>query len=345
MPTPREIWEILDDPEFKNDTSSPFEHTLPPIKRACDIPDNIDKMIEKRFPVIVDGLLKKENKLVIGGGSKTFKSWNLIHLGIAIASGGKWLGRQCRKGKVLYVNFEIPDLEFEGRIKKVCHSQGICRPEDFHYWNMRGQLYDLEKLRPLLVRYNREYDVIILDPIYKCYGGKDENSAGDVGQILEYVEKITTETGAAVAFGAHFAKGNAASKQAIDRISGSGVFARDPDTILTFTAHEEDDAFTVDAILRNLPPVEPWVVRWEPFQFQADAGLDPEDLRQPGKKPRITVSDVLEILPAEGWTKKEWLQACVDRKICGKSTFYDLIKEAISLQLVEERLGNVFCKK
>jgi len=37
---------------------------------------------------------------------------------------------------------------------------------------------------------------------------------------------------AASVFGAHFSKGNQAGKESIDRISGSGVFARDPDTIL-----------------------------------------------------------------------------------------------------------------
>jgi len=36
------------------------------------------------------------------------------------------------------------------------------------------------------------------------------------------------KTGAAVGFGAHYSKGNQAGKEAIDRVSGSGVFARDP---------------------------------------------------------------------------------------------------------------------
>lgn len=38
-----------------------------------------------------------------------------------------------------------------------------------------------------------------------------------------------------VIFVAHFAKGNSNKKEVIDRISGSGVFARDPDTIMMMT--------------------------------------------------------------------------------------------------------------
>lgn len=344
MQTPREIWEILEDPDFQPTESLGLEHTLPPIERADEIPDKIQLMIDHKYPVLVEGLLKKENKLVIGGGSKTFKSWNLINLGMGIATGRSWMGRKCRKGRVLYVNFEIPALEFKGRVRRVAHALNVPLPRDFHYWNMRGHLYDLDKLRPLLVRENREYDLIILDPIYKCYGGKDENSAGDVGQILEAVEKITFDTGAAVGFGAHFAKGNAASKQAIDRISGSGVFARDPDSIITFTAHEETDAFTVNAILRNLPPVDPFVVCWKDFTFQAEESLDPEALAEPGKKKKVEVSDILEVLPVGGATKREWVAICQRDKICGKSRAYDLIKEALDLQLIREELDDKLCK-
>ena len=46
----------------------------------------------------------------------------------------------------------------------------------------------------------------------------------------------------------HFAKGNASAKGTIDRISGSGVFARDPDSLVVFTRHEEEGAFVVEMV-------------------------------------------------------------------------------------------------
>ena len=58
--------------------------------------------------------------------------------------------------------------------------------------------------------------------------------------MLNEIEALAVETGAAVAFGAHYSKGNQAGKEVIDRIGGSGVFARDPDSILNFTRHEEE---------------------------------------------------------------------------------------------------------
>jgi hypothetical protein len=80
-------------------------------------------------------------------------------------------------------------------------------------------------------------------------------------------------------FGAHFSKGNQAGKESIDRIGGSGVFARDPDVILTMTPHEEDDAHVIDLTLRALPPVKPFVVRWCESIFITDRNADPAALK------------------------------------------------------------------
>jgi RecA-family ATPase len=74
---------------------------------------------------------------------------------------------------------------------------------------------------------------------------------------------VAVRTGAAIAFGAHYSKGNQARKESIDRVGGSGVFARDPDSLLNFTRHEERDCFTVEMTLRNHPPQKPFVVKWE----------------------------------------------------------------------------------
>ena len=84
-------------------------------------------------------------------------------------------------------------------------------------------------------------------------------------------------------FGAHYSKGNQSGKEAIDRIGGSGVFARDADVILTMTPHEERDAYVVDLTLRALPQVDPFVVRWENVMFARDARADASRIRQPGK--------------------------------------------------------------
>jgi len=69
---------------------------------------------------------------------------------------------------------------------------------------------------------------------------------------------------------------------------GSGVFARDPDSLVTFTKHEEESAFAIEMVLRNLPPVQPFVVKWGWPLFRREGSLDPTRLKQAGGRPQNT---------------------------------------------------------
>ena len=134
---------------------------------------------------------------------------------------------------------------------------------------------------------DERYALIVLDPIYKGLGKRDENKAGDIASLCNEIEQLAVQSGAAVVFGAHYSKGNQAGKEAIDRIGGSGVFARDPDVILTMTPHEDENAYVVDLTLRALPQVPSFVVRWAGCIFQRDQNADAtrvKTITKPGGK-------------------------------------------------------------
>jgi hypothetical protein len=112
------------------------------------------------------------------------------------------------------------------------------------------------------------------------------------------LEQIAVKTAAAVLYAAHFSKGNQAGKEAIDRISGSGVWTRDADSIITLTKHKEEGAYTVDLTLRNLPEQPPFVVQWDfPIMIERTEML-PSDLKQAKAskiKPKPTEHEFLSI--------------------------------------------------
>ena len=243
------------------------------------------------------GVLRLGSKLVVGGGSKMGKTWCLVDLALAVASGGKWLGHfQCRQGSVLYVNLELRRHTAGRRVRWIAEKRGLMqglaiRPDvakAIQTWNLRGKCYDLITMlstarQRLKDKDAPKFSLIILDPIYKTYGDKDENSAGDMAALMLEIERFADECNAAIAFAAHFSKGNQSGKEAMDRISGSGVMARDPDAIMTFTNHEEDDCYTVDAILREFAPIPPLVLQWDAPLMNPRVDLDPTKLKQPGK--------------------------------------------------------------
>lgn len=58
-------------------------------------------------PQLIDGILHQGCKMVLGGTSKSNKSWCLLDLAMSVASGQPWWGRACAKVPVVYVNFEL----------------------------------------------------------------------------------------------------------------------------------------------------------------------------------------------------------------------------------------------
>lgn len=233
-------------------------------------------------PELIKGVLHQGSKIIVGGTSKGRKTFSLIDLAVSVATGSQWWGFDCAQGPVCYLNFEIQESFFCSRVEVIAKEKSLDVPHGTLFgWNLRGHGEGIENLMGEILNAlsMQKFALVVFDPIYKALGDRDENKAGDVASLCNQLERVAVKTGAAVAFGAHYSKGNQALKESIDRIGGSGVFARDPDSILTMTAHEEADAFTVESTLRNFPPVEPFVVRWN-YPLFIRTNLDPEDLKQ-----------------------------------------------------------------
>ena len=310
---------------------------FPPIARAGEF---MAKEIE-RPPELIHGVLHKGSKGMYGGNSKAFKTWQMMRVGICVADGLPWLNFPTTAGRVLYVNFELQAFAVQERIRAICDAMRADVPGNLDVWNLRGYSCPLNKLIPELHRQieGEGYDLIIPDPIYKTLAGRAENDNGDIGEVCNEIEAVAVETGAAVMFGHHFAKGSASGKEAIDRVSGAGTWGRDPDSIITATMHEEIDAFTINMILRNFPQPDPFVARWEYPLFTREDSLDPERLKQTGgRKPSHNVSDIMPFLEATELSTTEWQKICNKEAGVTRPTFYRLRKEAEKRGLIHKSM-------
>ena len=322
--------------------------SLPIWTQASDIPEDLSKRINMRYPVLIDGLIHRGTKVILGGGSKSYKTWTLLNLAVSVATGERWFGREVVQTDldVIFINFEVAHEFFLDRVKTVCKSMGVTPPENLKIWSLRGVCNDLSLiLKALDERIDRGVSLIVIDPIYKGLAGRDENSAGDMGQLMNEVEAIVEKTGACVAFAAHYSKGNQADKDPLDRVSGSGVFARDPDTIMGLTAHEEDNCYSVHSALRNFAGLEPFVVEWNFPLFQIRDDLDASKLRKPNQK--VSGSQVLELINEKmptGIKRSDLVNVAKERLNIGRSTVYSQIKSLVLSGKVSETAGNLFTK-
>lgn len=195
---------------------------------------------------LITGVLRKGHKMLLAGPSKAGKSFALIELCIAIAEGRPWLGRfSCAQGKVLYINLELDRASCLHRFKDVYTALDLP-PQNLRnidIWNLRGASVPMDKLAPKLIRraQKKGYTAVILDPIYKVITG-DENSADQMAKFCNQFDLVCRALDCAVIYCHHHSKGAQGGKRSMDRASGSGVFARDPDAMLDMTELTPTDA-------------------------------------------------------------------------------------------------------
>lgn len=245
---------------------------LPDEENLADVLFNLPDYAEE----LIEGILRQGHKMLLVGPSKSGKSFSLIELCIAIAEGTKWMGRQCKQGDVLYVNFELDRASCLHRFKDVYQTLGLTpnNANRIFVWNLRGKTPALDQLVPKLIRRaeKKKYIAVVVDPIYKVITG-DENSASEMAKFCNQFDKIADALGASVIYAHHHSKGAQGGKKSMDRASGSGVFARDPDALLDMIEldmnKEVKEHFINEARVEAMHAVlDKYVPKWRTYIYQ-----------------------------------------------------------------------------
>jgi hypothetical protein len=330
----------------------PAATPLPPFEFFDDIlanmPDEPPLLVGGNDPSDLrkNALIHKGDKVMLGAESKAGKTWWMMQQALCISAGIPFLGHQTVQGVVLYCNFELRPWAFARRVKQISQALGLVDgagrakvPPLFIGWNLRGKCYDIERICEVAEERFRKMPGmklagIVVDPLYKSYGGKEENSATDMAAVLESMERFAENLHAAIFISSHFAKGDSAGKAQIDRISGSGVIARDPDSIMTLSKlKDEKNLYTFEATLRNMACPEPRVVE---FDFPIWKVRD--DIKAGGKA--YDLGALVRLLPTGGLSSGDWQKAAAEQAICAKpSKFTELKNECLKASLVTEEKG------
>lgn len=223
-------------------------------------------------PEVIAGILREGGKMILSGDSKAGKTFLLIELAIALAFGRDWLGMDCSKSSVLYVNLELSEADFAHRCRDVLDKLGIgeeVNSDKIGVFNARGKASNAKSLVAELLKRldDGHYDVVIIDPIYKVQDG-DENSAQAITALAHELDRLVEEGRCTVIYSHHHPKHSTGSIASINRGAGSGVFGRDADASVDLTQLDAPDAcdpsakaFRMEFDLRSFrwhPPVNIW---------------------------------------------------------------------------------------
>ena len=193
---------------------------------------------------------------------KSLKTWLAAELAVAIASGGKVLGRfQTRaSGPVLVFTAEDKPPEMRVRLDGIASARGLRVPDlPLRYIDMpqlrlddAPQIRRLHKtiaaVRPLM---------IILDPYVRLVLGVDENSSAEVSRVLGALRTIQREHNVAVVLVHHMRKTPSAHPS--QQLRGSGDFGAWLDSGLYLTLRGDHVVLTVEH--RSAPSSGPFLLR------------------------------------------------------------------------------------
>lgn len=195
--------------------------------------------------VIIKDIFKQGYVLSICGNSKVGKSWFAMKFAAELIkpNGGKLLNFPIEPKadgtgyKVYYVNTEIPPQEFDERMNFLMASTNSAE-----YWknlktlHLRGYNELLRIWKNHLIKDVEKWgaDVLIFDPVY-CIIDGDENAAKDMNEFFNNIKNIQFETDTALAYVHHQKKGDLRDTEPRDRLAGSGVFARNYDSLIDIT--------------------------------------------------------------------------------------------------------------
>jgi hypothetical protein len=169
-------------------------------------------------------------------------------------------------------------------------------------------------------------------------GERDENSNGDITDLMNILDRLIKDSGVAVIFAHHFSKGNQAGKESIDRAAGAGAFSRHADTLLSLTKHQKDNTFVCDVIVRNHKPVPSFCMELA-FPIMQIVQEDVTALKVPGKVIKYTSAQLLAVLGNQKLGAMELFREVVKKYPMSRRTFFDKLDEIkeVEIELVEDK--------
>ena len=277
---------------------------------------------------MLEGVFDLGDKVALLGSSKSRKSFYFIQLALCLATGRDFLGMRIpHRRRVLFVNLELKDAHFHRRLARMARGLGIVARElhgQFFVFNARGLAIPASKMLGIVqgMLEANGTEIVFLDPLYKLAEG-DENSARDMKPVLAGFDRLATETGAAVAYSHHDAKGSPGDRNIRDRGAGSNVIGRDYDAAVTLTPHRfEEGAVVVEFLCRNYKSPDRLAVRFdEEFcVFRPATDLVPEGVtskppreQQNGEKWRDHFEAAVTLALEQAWLKGEFTAALAKR--------------------------------
>lgn len=154
--------------------------TTAKIRRLQDIP-NIQTLEIRPADFLVPGLIARETIMIWTGPCGDMKSLLIQNMAVAVASGGEFLGRRCKRAPVLYLDYENPAFAVKDRLELFC--DGVL--EELHIWgNWNEQPPPMVGSDILMNIAKESRPLLIIDPLRYAHTA-DENDSTEMSSVMK----------------------------------------------------------------------------------------------------------------------------------------------------------------
>jgi len=185
------------------------------IRRLEDIPD-IMTMDIPPVEYLVDGMISRKTITLWTGSDGAGKTFLMQSMAVAVAVGGQFLGRVCRRAPVLYLDYENPAFAVRSRLEVI--AQGPI--PDLGVWGTWLEQQPPQIGNELLLTIAKDSQpLIIVDPFRNSHGA-EENDSTEMTAVMQNL-RYCAAAGCAVIILHHPAKTDGSTGRGSSAIKGA----------------------------------------------------------------------------------------------------------------------------
>ena len=234
------------------------------------------------IPVIKDRILPLGSTMYVFGEQETYKSWSVMDLAFAVASGTEWLNLfETNKYPVLMVNTELPAVMYQERFKQVADVKKLL-PQNLYIVTNETIKLDTDAgyselqtwCQQIVSTEGQAPGLIILDNLYRTLSGEINGIVAN--RFLDIIAAIRTRFGSAFCIVHHSRKTTydiakrEVIRRGVDDMTGSKYLGNNAATI--FENRKTSVKGVPDGHAITMAPEKMWFERTPPpeMRFKID---------------------------------------------------------------------------
>ena len=180
---------------------TPNATPLETIKRMVSHRVNMQSVLSNPPEPLIESVLDKGTLSVIAGESGSGKTWLIMDMGVAIASGQDWLDKKSIKSTVGYIDEEMGEWGWYSRLDMIQHGRHL---QDNHDWDINVLFFSEIDLMTATGESQLKYhitsnslDVLFIDSLSGMHLG-NENDTANMTIVMNSLLRTAKTTGCAI---------------------------------------------------------------------------------------------------------------------------------------------------